>query len=243
MRKKSRRKRYPSNLSDGAWNAIRHLLPDCPVGRPRTLSLRQVLNAIFCIVKTGCQWRQLPREFPPWNAVYYEFRRRRRDGTLVCIHETLRAAPGTGASQTLERRLLGQPECEGNRYAGCARLRCRQEDQWTQAPHSRRYLGTGADGGGQRSECPGSRRRTSPPALLARVLQEAAHHLGRWRLRRTFAAVGGRAFSLPLVLRPKETRRFVLLPRRLSKDYDRLMSSSETWIYLAMISLMANRLA
>jgi putative transposase len=49
------------------------------------LSLRQVLNAIFYVLKTGCQWRQLPREFPPWTAVYYYYRRWRRDGTWVRI--------------------------------------------------------------------------------------------------------------------------------------------------------------
>ena len=71
MRKKCRRKRYPSDLSDEAWNVIRPLLPDSAVGWPSTLRLRQILNAIFYVVKTGCQWHRLPHEFPLWNDVYY----------------------------------------------------------------------------------------------------------------------------------------------------------------------------
>lgn len=61
---KKRKKRYPSNLSDGAWRYLKPHLPVSEVGRPRELSLRQVLNAILYVLKTGCQWRQLPREFP-----------------------------------------------------------------------------------------------------------------------------------------------------------------------------------
>ena len=59
MTQKKRKKRYPSNLSEGAWRCLKPLLPLSAVGRPRTLSLRQVLNAIFYVLKTGCQWRQL----------------------------------------------------------------------------------------------------------------------------------------------------------------------------------------
>ncbi|MGR9052833.1 MAG: transposase, partial [Gammaproteobacteria bacterium] len=59
-RKQNRKKRYPSDLSDKAWKYLKEFLPYYPVGRPRTMSLRPVINAIFYILKTGCQWRQLP---------------------------------------------------------------------------------------------------------------------------------------------------------------------------------------
>jgi putative transposase len=88
---KKRKKRYPSNLSDGAWNELKPHWPDSVVGRPREVSLRQVVNAILYVLKTGGQWRQLPREFPPWSAVYYYFRRWSRDGTWARIHDVLRA--------------------------------------------------------------------------------------------------------------------------------------------------------
>src|SRR5512144_571797 len=88
---KKRKKRYPSNLSEGAWRCLKPLLPVSRVGKPRELSLRQVVNAIRYGLKTGCQWRQLPREFPAWSAVYYYFDRWSRDGTWECLNHMLRA--------------------------------------------------------------------------------------------------------------------------------------------------------
>ncbi|WP_218152180.1 transposase [Nitrosomonas communis] len=67
------KKRYASNLSDGAWRYLKPHLPVSAVGRPRELSMRQVVNAILYVLKTGCQWRQLPREFPVWSSVYSYF--------------------------------------------------------------------------------------------------------------------------------------------------------------------------
>jgi putative transposase len=66
-------------------------LPESRVGRPRQVSLRHVLNAILYVLKTGCQWRQLPREFPHWTAVYYYFYRGSCDGTWVRLHDLLRS--------------------------------------------------------------------------------------------------------------------------------------------------------
>ncbi|MGZ8238282.1 MAG: IS5 family transposase, partial [Methylobacter sp.] len=82
---------YPSNLSEGAWRYLKPHLPESLVGRPRQLSLRHVLNAILYVLKTGCQWRQLPREFPHWTAVYYYFYRGSCDGTWVRLHNVLRS--------------------------------------------------------------------------------------------------------------------------------------------------------
>ncbi|WP_425286998.1 transposase [Nitrosomonas communis] len=58
-------------MSDGAWRYLKPYLPVSAVWRPRELSMRQVVNAILYVLKTGCQWRQLPREFPAWSSVYY----------------------------------------------------------------------------------------------------------------------------------------------------------------------------
>ena len=88
---KKRKKRYPSNLSDGAWRYLKPHLPVLTVGRPRELSLRQVVNAILYVLKTGCQWRQLPREFPAWSAVYYYFYRWSREGTWERLNHALRS--------------------------------------------------------------------------------------------------------------------------------------------------------
>ncbi|SDY88785.1 putative transposase [Nitrosomonas sp. Nm58] len=82
---------YPSDLSAGAWHYLKPHLPVSVVGRPRKLSLRRVINAISYVLKTGCQWRQLPCKFPAWSAVYYYFRCWSRNGTWKRIHHLLRS--------------------------------------------------------------------------------------------------------------------------------------------------------
>ena len=66
------------------------LPPESPIGRPRLHSRRTILNSIFYIVRSGCAWRLLPHEFPPWQTVYHYFRRWRLDGTWERIHTALR---------------------------------------------------------------------------------------------------------------------------------------------------------
>jgi putative transposase len=84
-------RRYPTDLSDGEWRCICPLLPE-PTGRgrPRLHGLRAILNAVFYILKSGCPWRLLPREFPPWKTVYDWFRRWRLDGTWERLNAELR---------------------------------------------------------------------------------------------------------------------------------------------------------
>lgn len=62
---------YPSELTDSAWQVIQEMLAD---QRKRKYSLRQILNGIFYVCKTGCQWRQMPSDLPPWQLCYYYFR-------------------------------------------------------------------------------------------------------------------------------------------------------------------------
>ena len=89
---------YTSDLTDDQWQRLGPLLPDpAATGRPREVDLREVLNAIFYAVRTGCQWRNLPREFGPWETVYGYFRRYRRDGTWEKIHDKLRRKPTPSA--------------------------------------------------------------------------------------------------------------------------------------------------
>jgi len=69
-------KRYPSDLTDEEWSRIADLLPAAARrGRRRSVDLREVLNAIRYLVRTGCGWRMLPKDFPPWQTVYWWFRR------------------------------------------------------------------------------------------------------------------------------------------------------------------------
>jgi putative transposase len=94
------RKTYPSDLSDTEWTRLQPYLPTPKAeGRPRTHSLRDVLDAIFYVLKSGCHWRLLPHDFPPWSTVYYHFRKLRLRGVWGLIYRALRSA---------ERRRIGK---------------------------------------------------------------------------------------------------------------------------------------
>ena len=82
---------YPSDLSDTEWQIIGRLLPAAKAGgRPRTTELRSVVNAIFYVLRSGCAWRMLPQDFPPFPTVYMYFKQWRDDGTWERVHDVLR---------------------------------------------------------------------------------------------------------------------------------------------------------
>ena len=82
---------YPSDLTDAQWKLIEPLLPPEPGGgRPRKTRMRDVLDAIFYVLRTGCQWRYLPGDLPPKSTAWRYFDRWRNDGTLDKIHDRLR---------------------------------------------------------------------------------------------------------------------------------------------------------
>lgn len=83
--------RYKTDLSDAEWAIIRPLIPpEKPGGRPRSVDMREVLNAIFYLNKTGCSWEMLPKDFPPYSTVYYYHRRWQRRGVWEEINRRLR---------------------------------------------------------------------------------------------------------------------------------------------------------
>jgi putative transposase len=85
------RKAYQSDLSDAEWCCLESHLPAPKAnGRPRLHSLREILDAIFYVLKSGCAWRLLPHDFPPWKTVYHYFRFWRLDGTWEMMHAALR---------------------------------------------------------------------------------------------------------------------------------------------------------
>jgi putative transposase len=85
--------RYPSDLTDAQWQEIEPLIPPAkPGGRPRETDMREVLNAINYLLRTGCQWRFLPRDFPPKSTVYDYFWQWGQTDTWAQIHDILRRA-------------------------------------------------------------------------------------------------------------------------------------------------------
>lgn len=82
-------KLYPSDLSDFEWDVVKEMIDSGTVTKPRTIDMRQVFNGIRYLLKTGCQWRMLPREYPPWQTVYYYFDKWKRDDTIKNIHDKL----------------------------------------------------------------------------------------------------------------------------------------------------------
>jgi putative transposase len=84
-------KRYASDLSDEEWAILEPLVPVAKAGgRPRTVEMREVLNGIFYLLKTGCQWRMLPKEFPHWKTVNDYFSKWRKAGTWQRMNDALR---------------------------------------------------------------------------------------------------------------------------------------------------------
>ena len=97
--------RYPSDLSDREWALIEPLIPPSRHGgRRRSVNVRDVLSAIFYVLATGCQWRALPKDFPPRSTAHHYFKLWEWDGTLVRLHHALyvqvRERAGKDASPT-----------------------------------------------------------------------------------------------------------------------------------------------
>src|SRR5829696_7305015 len=112
------RRRYTTDLSNAEWRCIEPYLRSLNKrGRPKIHSLRHVLDAIFYVLRSGCAWRLLPHEFPPWRTVYYWFRKWRIDGTFERLNAALRerlrirsgrnARPSVGIADSQSARTTG----------------------------------------------------------------------------------------------------------------------------------------
>lgn len=85
------RKAYKSDLSDAQWRIIEPLIPPAkPGGHPRTVNIREIVNGIFYVLKTGCSWEMLPNDLPPSSTVYYYFRRWQKRGVWQQLNRHLR---------------------------------------------------------------------------------------------------------------------------------------------------------
>jgi putative transposase len=104
-----RHSKYPTDLSDAEWTSLKPCLPAPKKrgrGRPKVHSPRKILNAVFYLLKSGCPWRLLPRDLPPWKTVYHWFRKWRIDGTFEQLNLALRAQRNQGRLFALGQTLV-----------------------------------------------------------------------------------------------------------------------------------------
>ncbi len=261
-------KAYTSNLTGEQFELIEPLIPPAkPGGRPRSVEMFAVINAILYVVVQGCKWRDIPGDLPPWSTVYTYFRNWRKDGTWVAIHDRVRG---------WVRADSGRPESPSQAVI----------DSQSVKSATMVNEAVGYDGGKQ---VKGRKRHLTVDTLglVLRVLVTAANASEKTEAKRLLKQVkqmskpvkrlylvwadGGYSgepflhwvmdslgWILQVVLRPEEAKGFVLLKkrwvvertfgwfkwsRRLSKDYERLPASSEAMVYISMIRLMVRRLA
>jgi len=85
------RRPYPSDLTDAQWALMEPQIPAAkPGGRPREVNLREVIDGILYVLRSGCAWRLLPHDFPAWGTVYYYFWSFRKAGLWSQLHDSLR---------------------------------------------------------------------------------------------------------------------------------------------------------
>jgi len=252
-------KNYPTNLTNSQWEIIENILDD---KRKRKHNLREIFDAMFYLLKTGCQWRMLPNDFAPWNTVYYYYRQWKANGLIEEIHEHIRniIRKKSGREESPSAACIDSRSVKTSRSGGIDR---------------------GVDGG---KKIKGRKQHiiTDTMGLLLVVFVHAANiHdskaawevisrlRGRFnRIIKIFADGGYRGelvdlvkksfgWILDIVLRSDDQKIFTVIPkrwvvertfawfesyRRLSKDYEYLTDTSETMIQLAMVRLMLNRI-
>jgi putative transposase len=258
------RKPYPSDLNDDEWQIIKPLIPPAkPGGRPRDTDMREVLNGIFYVLRSGCAWRLLPHDLPPWQTVYHYFRQWKGDGTWESMNQTLRIrlrmADGREAEPSaaiMDSQSVKTTDVKGIRGYDAAK----------QVKGRKRHILVDTMGlllvvlvhAGNIQERDGARL----------LLNKAEGCFTRLRLIWADAGYSGEAmidwvrdtcgWILEIVKRDKGVKGFQVLPRRwvvertfawfgdyrrLSKDYEVLTDTSEAMIYAAMVRLMVRRLA
>ena len=253
---------YATDVSDAAWALLAPLLPAAPPGgRPRTTDIRAVINAILYLLRTGCQWRLLPREFPAWGTVYHYFRMWKNSGVWTClqreIYEEARRKAGRSACPSvviMDGQSVKKTERGGVRgFDGHKRVKGRKRHILVDTlglPITCRVEPANISDRRAASLLLGGLGPLFPD--IRTVIADAGHEsrkLARqimrdhgWKLQ--IVKRRQRAFKIAgLTWIVERTFAWLGRNRRLSKDYEYAVQTSETMIDMAAIRIMLNQLA
>jgi transposase len=255
---------YPSDLSDEQWALVEPMLPAPPGGgRPVEVEFRDIVDAILYILRAGCQWRYLPKDFPPKSTVWRYFDQWRRDGAIDRIHDALRRKVRAEEKPWHPRTSLSVDSQSVDTTSGGE---ARGRDQAKNVEGRKRHivvdsmgllmavLVTAADvDDGEAAKALFGRLEGQPISRVRTMYGDSKYH--NWSLHGWVDDNAG--YEMEIVRRPEGAKGWVLLPirwtvertfawlgrcRRLSKDREKTVLSSESFVKLAMVNLMLNRL-